>query len=338
MLHDFDEENPSGYTEEERFDQCLEYHRALIFDYSRRWRDDSSSSTAWPRNIPSASEIPALEMDLRFCRSSPNYRNNTPTCQNQQFRIASYYLTQTLSEEDQMVGYRLVKDLAEHGHADGMCLYGMSAFVAWCRVLLPFACLSPPTLSHTAMILNDGRVAGIDANPEESVVWFRRCVDLHRHVTATYELAICLYTGDGVVENPESAVKLFRQAAHLGHAGAAYMLGECLLDGVGSKRDRASALEWLVTAAELGHGLARERVMVVLQQDHDAVDAATIAAGRHTEAIKWVSEQNAEMVANLERRHTVGGGSRNPEVSARRRTKVAESRSSTLAAATTTAV
>lgn len=124
-LHEFDEQHPTGYTETERFLQCLEYHRSLLFDYSRRWDiEDPNGSSVWPRNIPQADEIPALELDLKFCKMSPNYRNNRNVCQNQQFRIAAYYVTQKDDTELQMRGYKLVKDLAEHGHPDGMCLYG----------------------------------------------------------------------------------------------------------------------------------------------------------------------------------------------------------------------
>jgi len=180
---------------------------------------------------------------------------------------------------------------------------------------------SQPFFYFPAILLTDGRVPGVDANPEEAVVWLRRCVDLHRHIAATYELAIAMYTGEGVFENPEFAVKLFRQAANLGHPGAAYMLGECLLDGVGSKRDRASALEWLVTAAELGHQRARERVLVVLQEEHDFEDTKDVELGRRgEEAMKWVGDGHP----SIERRHTVGVG--NPQISARRKTKVLESR------------
>jgi len=134
-----------------------------------------------------------------------------------------------------------------------------------------------------------------------------------------------------VAENPKLAVKLFRRAAHLGHAGAAYLLGECLLDGVGTERDRANALEWLVTAAELGHQLARKRVMVILQQDYEKLDAGQAEMGRRDEALKWVSSANEEKVrdVNIERRFTIGGGSWNPQISARRRTKVEESRDKT---------
>jgi len=310
-LHEFDQEQyPDGRKEPDRFFQSLDYHRSLLFDYRRRWQEDSDDVAAevqWPRHIPEADLIRGLEIDWLFCQASPNYRGNRQTCQDQQFRIASYYLLNQNDPAEKRKGAKLVKDLAEHGHPDGMCLY--------------------------AMILMDGRVPGVDANPEEAVIWFRRCVDLHRHIAATYELAVAHYTGEGLAENPEYALKLFRQAAHLGHAGAAYMLGECLLDGVGCERDRAEALEWLITAAELGHHLARERVLTVLQEDHadegdnfDDEEWTEADERRVVEAIKWADERNDE-AAKLERRHTVGcGGSQSPKVTARRKSKVEDSR------------
>jgi TPR repeat protein len=96
------------------------------------------------------------------------------------------------------------------------------------------------------IILNEGSVPGVEPNPQQAVVWWRRCADEHRHIEATYELALAMYIGEGLAENTEFAVKLFKRTAHLGHAGAAYMLGECLLEGDGTERDRGDALEWYV--------------------------------------------------------------------------------------------
>ena len=88
-------------------------------------------------------------------------------------------------------------------------------------------------------------------------------------------------------------------------------------------------MEWLVTAAELGHHLARKRVVVVIQQDYDELDEgqAQLAVARN-EAKKWVNEAKEDVVrdVNIERRFTIGGGSSNPKVLARRKTKVEESR------------
>ena len=136
-----DEERATGYTETERFLQCLDYHRALLFDYTRRWEGDEADDPlykeadinnnapkvppiVWPRNVPTADEISALELDLQFCLWSPGYRDNQRTCQNQAFRVASYYLSLKDNPDAQHKGYFIVKDLAHHGHPDGMCLYG----------------------------------------------------------------------------------------------------------------------------------------------------------------------------------------------------------------------
>jgi TPR repeat protein len=190
-------------------------------------------------------------------------------------------------------------------------------------------------ISHTVscmvgIILNEGLIEGVDIKPEEAVVWWRRSVDSHRHIKATYELAVAMYTGEGVVENPELAVELFRRIAHLGHAGAAYMLSECLLDGVGITRDRSDAFEWLVTAAELGHRLAQSRVICILRQDYAKLDSDEFrpAQDSRLEGGRWSTGKIGDNIrkAIVERRFTIGGGSRNPFVAARRKTKVLESR------------
>jgi hypothetical protein len=302
---------PKEYTEKQRFFQTLEYHRCLLPDYHRRWEgtsDDAGAATAeataWPRRVPTDKEISALEMDLNFCLKSPDHKENMMACHKQQFRVASYYVLQHNDPAKQQKGYRMVKELAEHGYPDGMCFYGI--------------------------IMNEGLVEGVDVNPRQAVLWWRRCIGLHRHIKATYELAVALYTGEGVPENPQMAVSLFYQTAHLGLASAAYMLSECLLDGVGIERDRADALEWLTTAAELGHELARKRVILVLRQDyeklhHDEKDAREDCP---VEMARWMNgdEEDSRRQCIVERKFTIGGGSRNPMVAARRKTKVSESR------------
>lgn len=134
--------------------------------------ESSSSSTAWPRHVPNACDIPALEFDLKYClkrrrrrrrhqhgnsdagsdleasakNPAPDQKNNHPmaasspanprqdrpdapavlsdVCQNVQFRVATYYLSRAGHNDDLRRGFRIVKELAEQGHPDGMCLYG----------------------------------------------------------------------------------------------------------------------------------------------------------------------------------------------------------------------
>ena len=62
------------------------------------------------------------------------------------------------------------------------------------------------------ILLNEGNIEGVEANPKQAVVWWRRCVDYHRHIWAAFEIGVALYTGEGVAENPVLASKYFRQA------------------------------------------------------------------------------------------------------------------------------
>lgn len=136
-------DNDSGYTEAERFSQCLEYHRSLLFDYHRRWgqadtldetkneqgdnpskkKTSGTNHNSWPRRIPTDSEITALENDLTFCLRDPNLKENSESCHNLQFRIAAYYLAQD-DPFAQRTGFKKIKLLAEQGHPDAMCYYG----------------------------------------------------------------------------------------------------------------------------------------------------------------------------------------------------------------------
>jgi TPR repeat protein len=314
-----------GFTESIRFEQCLAYHKTLLPEYRKRWdynnlskQTTPSASTTWPTHVPLPTEIPSLETDFSYCTRTAGKQTEDRRryCHNLQFRLAAFYLQQIDEPEMQQKGFKYLKTLSESGHADSMCLY--------------------------AIVLNEGRVPGLEANPGMATVWWRRAVDDHRHVASTYELAVAFFTGEGVPENEEIAVKYFRRAATLGHPGAAYMLGDCLLDGVGTRRDRAEALEWLVTAGELGHRGARSRVLAVLEMKQGEDYGKFTDSSRQTladtvdplgedEQKKWhhgEEDGTALREASIERRYTIGGGSRNPVVLAKRKTVVAESRKS----------
>jgi hypothetical protein len=128
---------PTGHTEVERFIQTLEYNRCLLPDYVRRWETGDGTpklaEKTWPRVIPSASEIPALELDLKFCLKSPSSAEKASACHKHKFRIGSYYVMQKESQKGQIKGYKMIKELAEQGHPDGMCLYGKSVVMSIAR-------------------------------------------------------------------------------------------------------------------------------------------------------------------------------------------------------------
>ena len=153
------------------------------------------------------------------------------------------------------------------------------------------------------------------------------------HLHSMYELAVALYIGDGVPEDPSQAVKYFIKAADLGHSGAAYMLADCYLDGVGVERNRAKAMEWLMTAAEMGHRQAQHRAKALLNSSMP--DGVTDVEGKEDdleeeEYIRWGEHRPGDWrrKISLERRFTIGGGSRNPKILLRRKTAVEESRRS----------
>jgi len=295
------------YSEEERFHQCVAYHRCFIEDYRNRWQykaQTTPTTTSWPLHVPTDEQVSSLEYDLNFCKSDDDY------CRDLQFRLATYYLDQTHNPALLQKGFKMVKHLAQSGHGDAMCMYGI--------------------------VLNEGKV--VESNVQQATVWWRRAVDSCRHVQSTYELAVAFYTGEGVPESEELAVHYFERAATMGHAGAAYMLGDCLLEGVGAPRDRAEALEWLVAAGELGHRGARSRVLAVLEDNGDGVPYGRFTdKSRQTlvdnvqdvqEEAKWrtLEEEDGPKEVSIERRFTIGGGSGNPVVLAKRKTVVAESR------------
>jgi TPR repeat protein len=63
--------------------------------------------------------------------------------------------------------------------------------------------------------------------------------------------------GEGVAQNPEEALRLYRKAADRGFAGAQNNLAVMYEEGEGVPRDEAEAARWYRMAAEQGNGYAR---------------------------------------------------------------------------------
>jgi len=74
-------------------------------------------------------DIKGLEIDLGYCERSPDYRSHP--CQDIKFRVAAFYVQQKGNHKLQQKGFKMIKELAEHGHPDGMCLYGMCRDFQW---------------------------------------------------------------------------------------------------------------------------------------------------------------------------------------------------------------
>ena len=225
------------------------------------------------------------------------------------------------------------------------------------RMLIRQPCFGPNLsfFNLAAMVWSHGGVAGLEPQPHLAVKvcnwslyggdqitllislghqYWRQAAEMG-HLASMYELGVALYMGDGTVEDPEQAVKYFRQAAHLGHSGAAYLMVDCYLDGVGVTRDRSKAFEWLMTAAEMGHRQAQRRGETLLTSNFHpeiVVHSPNPSTTRleDVESARWERTAPSDWYrkVSLERRFSIGGGSRNPTILFRRKTNVADSRRS----------
>lgn len=82
------------------------------------------------------------------------------------------------------------------------------------------------------------------------------------HPPAQFNLGDCYYSGKGVEQSYEEAVKWFRKAAEQGYADAQWMLGVCYYEGKGIEQSYTEAVKWYRMAAEQGS----ERALKALQQ------------------------------------------------------------------------
>ena len=96
------------------------------------------------------------------------------------------------------------------------------------------------------------------------------------HAQAQFRLG-CLYAfGQGVPEDQELALRLFRLAAEQGDADAQNNLGGMYAEGLGVPTDMVQAYMWLELAAAGGHPLARSNRAYLAQ----AMTPAQIAAAQ----------------------------------------------------------
>ncbi len=119
--------------------------------------------------------------------------------------------------------YRLIKPLAEQGHAKAQFNLGVMY----------------------------QRGEGVPQDSAEALAWYRKAAgqDLP---DAHYNLGVIYHNGDIVPRDYAEALKRFRKAADLGHAGAQYNLGSMYHKGEGVPRDYSETVKWYRKAAEQG--------------------------------------------------------------------------------------
>lgn len=88
-------------------------------------------------------------------------------------------------------------------------------------------------------------------NVEEAVKWFKKSAD-QGNPYAQFNLGICYHDGQGVKENKREALKWIKMSAEQGLSNAQSYLGCCCLNGDGIKKDKHAAISWFKKAADQG--------------------------------------------------------------------------------------
>lgn len=97
-----------------------------------------------------------------------------------------------------------------------------------------------------------GRMHHERRNYREAARWFTHAAR-RGNAEATYELAVMMRLGQGVVPDYAQAARLFRETASKGYPEAQHNLGNCYHEGIGVQKDLRQAVYWYRQAAEAGH-------------------------------------------------------------------------------------
>lgn len=100
------------------------------------------------------------------------------------------------------------------------------------------------------------RGQGIEQNPASALSWFEQAAE-QGLARAQYQSARMHQHGQGAAPNPSKARQRFEQAARQGHRDAQLALGLLYLHGEGIAVDNGKARDWLLRAARQGSGAAQ---------------------------------------------------------------------------------
>lgn len=226
--------------EASRFRESLRDLRPRYEELDARWdyRNISSrlSTIIWPENIDDEQDVPILKRDLNACKIKSG-KGWVKACGDIQFRLAMALLCLQHKDEAVSEGTGLMNELADEGHGDGQCGFGIC--------------------------LNDR--SGTDDNSHRAIGYWQKAVEQHDHLHALYELGVSYYTDESIDDS--KAADLFKRAALRGHQSAMFMYADCLFHGVGVDMDRAKGLYWYMQSGEKGHRSARAAVLALLEQE-----------------------------------------------------------------------
>ena len=99
----------------------------------------------------------------------------------------------------------------------------------------------------------------IQAQNRDSNFWFeyKREMAQEGNAAAQYELGMCYFAGNGVLQDYQKAAYWFRKAAQQGDMYAQYAIGACYLEGKGVEANISNAIEWYKKSAIKGYVVAQ---------------------------------------------------------------------------------
>lgn len=102
----------------------------------------------------------------------------------------------------------------------------------------------------------DNGIGGLQEDPQQAVAWYRKAAE-QGVAEAQFNLAHCLATGRGTVQNYVESFAWMQKAAQQQIVEAQFLLGVMYKDGLGSMPNPVRAKEWLERAAKAGNEDAR---------------------------------------------------------------------------------
>ena len=117
---------------------------------------------------------------------------------------------------------------------------------------------------------------GVKQNFQEALVLFRSASE-RGDASAQFNLGLMYHAGDGVQKDNRQAVAWFRKAARNGHAGAQYNLGVLNDAGLGVLQDYSKAAFWYRKAAEQGYAKAQTNLGVLHESGHGVPKSRVLA-------------------------------------------------------------
>ena len=100
---------------------------------------------------------------------------------------------------------------------------------------------------------------GVEQDYDEAVKWFRKAAE-QGYAEAQHSLGFCYEIGEGVKKDDTEAVKWYRKAAEQGYAASQYNLGLCYDFGRGVEQNCVEAVKWYHKATEQGDVDAQYRL------------------------------------------------------------------------------